>query len=160
MTYPFTRAAQVVGMLGVAALLSATPAQAQQRGTTTDAARPFGLDPYKPSDAKILRELGPTLVTQMSASEIQKLDPYKPTDAALLRQMGGGIPVCCLGAIWPVGGVGFGPYAPVIAFPTRPIAAPRPAPAATTNVVWVCRGTACAGADARTHAFSRPPVQP
>jgi len=54
---------------------------------------PYGLDPYDPSDAALLREYGVTLVAQTPLSELRKLDPYKPSHAALLRQLGGGIPL-------------------------------------------------------------------
>jgi len=54
---------------------------------------PYGLDPYNPSDAALLREYGVTLVAQTPLAELRKLDPYKPSHAALLRQLGGGIPL-------------------------------------------------------------------
>ena len=54
---------------------------------------PYGLDPYDPSDAALLRDYGVTLVSQTPIAELRKLDPYKPSHAALLRQLGGGIPL-------------------------------------------------------------------
>ena len=71
------------------ALLSATQAAAQ---TQVPELHPYGLDPYKPSDAAILRMYGGTLVQQTPLLELRQLDPYKPSDAALLRQIGNGIP--------------------------------------------------------------------
>ena len=61
-------------------------------------AHPYGLDPYKPSDAALLRDYGDTLVAQTPLSELQKLDPYKPSHAALLRDLGGAIPLW--GIVW------------------------------------------------------------
>lgn len=69
------------------------------------AEHPYGLDPYSPSDAQLLRNYGAALVAQTPLLELQKLDPYKPSDAALLRQIGGAIPVWGLP-------VGFGPLTP------------------------------------------------
>ena len=71
------------------ALLAATPAAAQ---TSMPEEHPYGLDPYKPSDAAILRTWGGTLVAQTPLLELSQLDPYKPSHAALLRQLGNGVP--------------------------------------------------------------------
>ena len=122
--------------IGALLLASATVASAQDTTRKT-----IGLDPYKPSDAKILREQGPAVVTQMTIDEVKKLDPYNPTDAALIRQMGGAIPVCCLDLLgtsiqFSGGYVSRVPLATVT--PTM-----KPAPA-TAGQVWVCRGAACA----------------
>jgi hypothetical protein len=59
----------------------------------TAAQNPYGLDPYNPRDAEILRNYGSVLVSQTPLSELRKLDPYNPTQAALLRGLGGGIPL-------------------------------------------------------------------
>lgn len=122
--------------VGALAFTTATVAFAQDTTRNT-----IGLDPYKPSDAKILREQGPAVVTQMTIEEIKKLDPYNPTDAALLRQMGGAIPVCCLdllGTSVQLGGV-YLPRLPLASVtPTM-----KPAPV-VAGQVWVCRGAACA----------------
>src|SRR5262245_33707894 len=56
---------------------------------------PFGLDPYKPSDAFWLRNFGGVLVAETPIVELAKLDPYKPSEAALIRQVGAAMPVCC-----------------------------------------------------------------
>lgn len=85
----------------VVTLLAAVPASGQ---TPEPAEHPYGLDPYNPSDAALLREFGVTLVAQTPLEELRKLDPYKPSHAALLRQLGGGIP------LW-----GFGWYGPLSA---------------------------------------------
>ena len=71
------------------ALLAATPAAAQ---TVVPELHPYGLDPYKPSDAAILRNYGGTLLAQTPLLELRQLDPYKPSHAELLRQVGNGIP--------------------------------------------------------------------
>jgi hypothetical protein len=71
------------------ALLAATPAAAQ---TQVPELQPYGLDPYKPSDAAILRTYGSTLLAQTPLLELRQLDPYKPSHAALLRQLGNGVP--------------------------------------------------------------------
>jgi hypothetical protein len=71
------------------ALLAATPATAQ---TVVPELHPYGLDPYKPSDAAILRNYGGTLLAQTPLLELRQLDPYKPSHAELLRQVGNGIP--------------------------------------------------------------------
>lgn len=73
----------------IGALLAATPAAAQ---TVVPELHPYGLDPYKPSDAAILRSYGGTLVAQTPLLELRQLDPYKPSHAELLRQIGNGIP--------------------------------------------------------------------
>ena len=59
---------------------------------------PYGLDPYKPSDAALLRDYGDTLVAQTPLTELRKLDPYKPSQAALRRAIGGAIPLW--GTVW------------------------------------------------------------
>ena len=71
------------------ALFTAAPAFAQ---TAVPELHPFGLDPYKPSDAALLRHYGGTLLAQTPLLELRQLDPYKPSDATLLRQLGNGIP--------------------------------------------------------------------
>jgi hypothetical protein len=67
----------------------ATATAFAQSGT----AYPYGLDPYKPSDAWWLRNYGAVLVSQTPLLDLTKLDPYKPSDAALIRQLGGALPV-------------------------------------------------------------------
>jgi hypothetical protein len=65
---------------------------------------PYGLDPYNPRDALLLRQYGATLVAQTPLLELRKLDPYRPSHAALLRQIGGAIPwgfVQCSAAPFP-----------------------------------------------------------
>jgi len=73
-----------------ATLLAAVPASGQEPPAEQ---HPYGLDPYNPSDAALLRDYGVTLVSQTPIAELRKLDPYKPSHAALLRQLGGGIPL-------------------------------------------------------------------
>ena len=83
-------------------VLTAVTASAQSPAPV----HPFGLDPYKPSDAALLREFGLALVTQTPVHELAKLDPYKPSHAALLR-LGGALPVWAIG--WPTAMVVFDP---------------------------------------------------
>lgn len=78
----------------VVTLLAVVPASGQAPALPpAPAEHPYGLDPYNPSDAALLREYGVTLVAQTPLEELRKLDPYKPSHAALLRQLGGGIPL-------------------------------------------------------------------
>ena len=83
----------------VMTLVAVVPASGQ---SPEPVQHPYGLDPYKPSDAALLRDYGATLVTQTPLLELRKLDPYKPSEAALLRQLGGGIPVWSLAWYPPV----------------------------------------------------------
>ena len=73
---------RVTAILMTVALLAAAPAAAQ---TSIPEEHPYGLDPYKPSDAAILRTWGSTLVAQTPLLELRHLDPYKPSHAALLE---------------------------------------------------------------------------
>ena len=78
----------------IVALIAVVPASGQAPAPAPASAQhPYGLDPYNPSDAALLREYGVTLVAQTPLVELRKLDPYKPSHAALLRQLGGGIPL-------------------------------------------------------------------
>jgi hypothetical protein len=61
----------------------------------------YQLDPYKPSEAALLRSYGATLVSQTPLSELKQLDPYKPSHAALLR-LGGALPLWYVWSEWPV----------------------------------------------------------
>ena len=85
---------RLTAIAAVVTLLAVVPASGQTpRAEPPPAAEhPYGLDPYNPSDAALLREFGVTLVSQTPLAELRKLDPYKPSHAALLRQLGGGIP--------------------------------------------------------------------
>ncbi len=85
-----TAIAIVVTLLAVVPASGQTPEPAPCRAAQE---HPYGLDPYNPSDAALLREYGVTLVAQTPLVELRKLDPYKPSHAALLRQLGGGIPL-------------------------------------------------------------------
>src|SRR5262247_305822 len=60
---------------------------------TAPVSHPYGLDPYKPSDAQLRRIYGAALVGQTPVEDLATLDPYKPSDAELLRQSGGAIPL-------------------------------------------------------------------
>lgn len=79
------------------ALLAAVPVRAQDGADH----HPYQLDPYKPSDAALLRSYGTTLVSQTPLSELRHLDPYKPSHAALLR-LGGALPLWFVWSEWPL----------------------------------------------------------
>lgn len=148
MATSLARKTRLVLIAATGVWLMASPLLAQDRPAGLR-----GLDPYNPTDAKILRELGPAIATQMAPEDLAKLDPYNPTDAALLRQSGGAIPLCCV--IWP----GPGPFigtGSIVSYVS--IARPEFHPAPDPNVVWVCRGASCTPEDVRTHRFSRPPT--
>jgi hypothetical protein len=74
-----------------------TPSCEQAPASTT---HPYGFDPYKPSDATLLRDYGATLVAHTPLQELRRLDPYKPSDAALLRELGGAFPLWGLEWYW------------------------------------------------------------
>lgn len=84
-----------LAMTIISLLLGVVAASAQ---TQSSDEHPYGLDPYKPSDAALLRDYGDTLVAQTPLAELRKLDPYKPSHAALLRDLGGAIPLW--GIVW------------------------------------------------------------
>jgi hypothetical protein len=106
------------------ALLAAAPAAAQ---TVVPELHPYGLDPYKPSDAAILRSYGSTLVAQTPLLELRQLDPYKPSHAELLRQLGNGIPQWSHFSWYP----GAPPPAPLMQPSTPPPASAARQPGAT-----------------------------
>ena len=99
----------------VAALLAATPAAAQN---LVPEAHPYGLDPYNPSDAAVLRTYGSTLVAQTPILQLRELDPYKPSHAALLRQLGGAMPIWSHLSWYPMAP----PLAPLMEVPARAVA--------------------------------------
>jgi hypothetical protein len=93
----YRRASVIVKRLAlaaIAALVAVVPAS----GQTAADEHPYGLDPYKPRDATLLRDYGGTLVAQTPLLDLRKLDPYKPSHAALLREVGGAIPLW--GILW------------------------------------------------------------
>ncbi|MGE3843173.1 MAG: hypothetical protein AB7I50_16495 [Vicinamibacterales bacterium] len=85
------------------ALLGLSPAIGFAQGSTQG--RPYGLDPFNPTDAAFLRNYGTALVSQTPLLELRHLDPFNPSDAALLRQIGGAIPLWGLAWYPWVGGV-------------------------------------------------------
>ena len=103
----------------VAALLAATPAAAQN---LVPEAHPYGLDPYNPSDAAVLRTYGSTLVAQTPILQLRELDPYKPSHAALLRQLGGAMPIWSHLSWYPMAA----PLAPLMEVPAPAVAAGKP----------------------------------
>lgn len=88
---------RALALVALAVLLAAGSVSAQGQA----AAHPYQLDPYKPSEAALLRSYGATLVSQTPLSELKQLDPYKPSHAALLR-LGGALPVWFVWSEWPV----------------------------------------------------------
>jgi hypothetical protein len=80
---------RITPLIVLLALVAVAPASGQSASDRY----PYGLNPYNPQDAEILRNYGSLLVAQMPLSELRALDPYDPTHAALLRSYGGGIPV-------------------------------------------------------------------
>ena len=85
-------AQRLLGVVTVAAL-ACTPVLGQGPAPVE---YPYGLDPYEPTDAELLRRYGSVLVAQTPLLELHKLDPYKPSHAALLRDLGGAIPLWVL----------------------------------------------------------------
>jgi hypothetical protein len=136
--------------LSVLALFAATPAFGQAAVTTS---HPYGLDPYKPSDAEWLRNYGAALVAQTPLLELHSLDPYKPSDAELRRQIGGAIPLCCPNWTWP--GASFGPLPPstVHGVTHPPVAMPSSVvPAPPANADSPAAGAVASGSDTTSSA--------
>jgi hypothetical protein len=79
-----------VAAIGLLAAFLCAPASGQ---SPTSGQYAYGLDPFNPSDAALLRNYGSVLVAQTPILELRKLDPFKPSDAALLRDLGGAIPL-------------------------------------------------------------------
>jgi hypothetical protein len=77
---------------------SAQTASCEQAPASTS--QPYGFDPYKPTDATLLRDYGATLVAHTPLQELRRLDPYKPSHAALLRELGGAFPLWGLEWYW------------------------------------------------------------
>ena len=83
-------------LLAIVATIALCAVRLAAAQTPTPVQHWYGLDPYKPSDAHLLRTYGSVLATQTPLIELRKLDPYKPSEAALLRALGGAIP------LWPI----------------------------------------------------------
>lgn len=115
---------------------AATTSYAQAAG------EPYGLDPYKPTDAWWLRNYGAVLVSQTPLLDLTKLDPYKPSDAALIRELGGALPV------W------YGGLLPVTPDPSST----QTRPAAVTNI-FVVQPPASATASAAPAAAPSVPMR-
>jgi hypothetical protein len=143
-TMRFILIAIIVTLWLIAPASAQTPSCEQAPASTT---HPYGFDPYKPSDATLLRDYGATLVAHTPLQELRRLDPYKPSDAALLRALGGAFPLWGLEWYW----------APVPA-PLTPFAEPERwmprAPAALPPIMQTSPGTApeSAGREAVTSA--------
>ena len=89
-TYPRILPSSRVAIVIALTLLTVVSAAAQAPATDR---HPYGLDPYKPSDAALLRDYGGTLVAQTPLLDLRNLDPYKPSQAALRREIGGALPL-------------------------------------------------------------------
>ena len=106
---------------------------------------PYGLDPFRPTDAALLRQYGSVLVAQTPLLELARLDPFKPTDAALLRDLGGGLP---LWGLW---------YPPVPSFgPLTPYAGASGMAGPVNNVVVIADGQARGGVASSASASTLP----
>lgn len=60
--------------LAILVTLVATVPASGQSPAPAPAEHPYGLDPYNPSDAALLREYGVTLVAQTPLVELRKLE--------------------------------------------------------------------------------------
>jgi hypothetical protein len=119
------------GAVAVVAMLVGAPAFAQTPVYPYN--YPYGLDPFRPTDAALLRQYGSVLVAQTPLLELARLDPFRPTDAALLRDLGGGLP---LWGWW---------YPPVPSFGGPTPFAGAPGMTGPVNLVVVTDGQARAG---------------
>ncbi len=79
-----------VGTALVSVLLFAATAHAQPAPCAPQA---YTYDAYKPSDLAIVREYAGVVLAQGPLSTLLRLDPYVPSQAELLRQVGRGIPL-------------------------------------------------------------------
>src|SRR5688500_2905050 len=79
-----------VAIAGIGLLLLTSSAFAQ---ASPCAPQPFAYNPYKPSHLAIMREYGGAMLAQAPLSTLLALDPYVPSQAELLRQLGSGIPL-------------------------------------------------------------------
>ena len=106
---------RLTAVVAIVALSAASSASAQHA---------YDLDPYKPSEAALLRNYGSVLVALTPIQELRKLDPYVPSQAALLRSLGGAMPLW-VGWYPPVPvSPAFGPLTP---FPAATVQPPAPA---------------------------------
>jgi hypothetical protein len=140
--------------VGIVTLVTVTSVSGQAP-VPAPAPQPYGLDPYNPHDAGLLRDYGAALVVQTPLLELARLNPYDPNHAALLRQIGGAI-TCC--PLWYSPGPTFGPLTP---FPGSGI--PTLLPAAFPNVpvpVIVVVTQAAAGAGTGAVAPASTATQP
>jgi hypothetical protein len=120
----------VIAITITAALLAAAPAAAQT--LLVPEAHPYGLDPYKPSDAAVLRSYGSALLAQTPLLQLRELDPYKPSHAELLRQLGGAMPLWSHLSWYPMAP----PLAPLMEVPAASVAAAgKPQPPSVVVIV-------------------------
>ncbi len=123
----FTMGRSGLGAWAGAFVLLAATASAQ---TAANSNHPYGLDPYRPSDAAWLRNYGAVLAAQTPIRDLAALDPYRPTHAAVVRQLGGAIPLWTVD--WfPVSPM-FGPLTPAFVRPLALQPSDGPAPALAT----------------------------
>ena len=138
------RCRDVVLALMCVAMSAAASAQTLE---TWNYSRPYGLDPYNPTHAAILRNYGAALITPRPLTEVAAMDPFSPTEAGLLRQLGGAIPMWF---VWYGAGPVAGVPAAQLARPTAPST-----PGATAPGQQVAESTAAATAIA---TLERPAV--
>ena len=88
----YTAVAIIVTLLAVAPADGQTPAPAPGLSLHPSNIRTVSIRTIR-ATPRCSESTGGTLVAQTPLSELRKLDPYKPSHAALLRQLGGGIPL-------------------------------------------------------------------
>jgi hypothetical protein len=106
-------------LLAIVATIALCPFGLASAQTPTPIQHPYGLDPYKPSDAQLLRTYGAVLATQTPLIELRKLDPYKPSQAALLRALGGAIPLWAISCPLAPAPASLTPFSPTAAMSPR-----------------------------------------
>jgi hypothetical protein len=145
----------IILTLFVALPVSAQTPSCEQPPAST--AYPYGFDPYKPSDATLLRDFGATLVAHTPLQELRRLDPYKPSDAALLRELGGAFPLWGLEWYWAPVPVPLSPFEePERRMQRAPVALP-PMQAPEGTATESAGGEALTFAQPSTMASLRPP---
>jgi hypothetical protein len=131
-----------------------TPSCEQAPASTT---HPYGFDPYKPSDATLLRDYGATLVAHTPLQELRRLDPYKPSEAALLRQLGGAFPLWGLEWYWAPAPAPLTPFAEPERWTRRAPVVPPPAQTPADTAPASAGGEAMTPAQPSTMASLRAP---
>ena len=131
-----------------------TPSCEQAPASST---HPYGFDPYKPSDAALLRDFGATLVAHTPLQELRRLDPYKPSEAALLRELGGALPLWGLEWYWAPAPAPLSPFAEPERWTRRPPVALPPMQTPADTAPASAGGEAMTPAQPSTMASLRAP---